>query len=209
MLLRPISLSLALLLTTAPVLAQTSPTPPAVTQTEPRETIEGTLSQDRTIIAIPALATASAQTVAGLRTDTLGRQIAEVIADPRVRAVSLTGSERAGAAVAEIAGRNLKKVVLELGGSDPFILLSGDVGEAVEAAADARLDNTGQSCNAAKRFIVADELYDEFLTGLIYLETGRPDFVSIQGMTDTPLALLSDEQLRPPPEVLESILATI
>jgi succinate-semialdehyde dehydrogenase/glutarate-semialdehyde dehydrogenase len=91
-------------------------------------------------------------------------QIAEVIADPRIRGVSLTGSERAGAAVAEIAGRNLKKVVLELGGSDPFILLATqDLDEAVEAAVGARLDNTGQSCNAAKRFIVTDQLYDDFL----------------------------------------------
>ena len=91
-------------------------------------------------------------------------QIAEVIADPRVQGVSLTGSERAGAAVAEIAGRNLKKVVLELGGSDPFVLLGAeDLDEAVDAAVAGRLDNTGQSCNAAKRFIVGDELYDEFL----------------------------------------------
>ncbi len=91
-------------------------------------------------------------------------QIETVIADKRVQGVSLTGSERAGAAVAEVAGRNLKKVVLELGGSDPFILLStDDLDATVEAAVGARLDNNGQACNAAKRFIVADELYDAFL----------------------------------------------
>lgn len=91
-------------------------------------------------------------------------QIATVIADPRIAGVSLTGSERAGAAVAELAGRNLKKVVLELGGSDPFVLLStDDLDATVESAAAARLDNTGQTCNAAKRFIVADDLYDDFV----------------------------------------------
>jgi succinate-semialdehyde dehydrogenase/glutarate-semialdehyde dehydrogenase len=91
-------------------------------------------------------------------------QVESVIADPRVRGVSLTGSERAGAAVAEIAGRNLKKVVLELGGSDPFILLgTDDLDTVVESAVAARLDNTGQSCNAAKRFIVIDALYEPFL----------------------------------------------
>lgn len=91
-------------------------------------------------------------------------QIADVIADPRIRGVSLTGSERAGAAVAEIAGRNLKKVVLELGGSDPFILLgTDDLDATVQAAVGGRMENTGQACNAAKRFIVTDDLYEPFL----------------------------------------------
>ncbi len=91
-------------------------------------------------------------------------QVEDVIADPRVQGVSLTGSERAGAAVASAAGRHLKKVVLELGGSDPFLLFStDDLDATVEAAVAARLENTGQACNAAKRFIVIDGLYEQFV----------------------------------------------
>jgi succinate-semialdehyde dehydrogenase/glutarate-semialdehyde dehydrogenase len=106
-------------------------------------------------------------------------QVADVIADPRVQGVSVTGSERAGAAVAEIAGRNLKKVVLELGGSDPFILLStDDLDGTVGAAVAARLENAGQACNAAKRFIVADGLYEPFVerftAALTAVEPGDP-----------------------------------
>ncbi|QRY62144.1 NAD-dependent succinate-semialdehyde dehydrogenase [Gordonia sp. PDNC005] len=91
-------------------------------------------------------------------------QIADAIDDTRVRGVSFTGSERAGAQIAEIAGRCLKKVVLELGGSDPFIVLSSDdLSATVDAALEARLENTGQACNGAKRMIVIDDLYDEFV----------------------------------------------
>ncbi len=91
-------------------------------------------------------------------------QVADMIADPRVRGVSVTGSERAGTAVAALAGQNLKKVVLELGGSDAFIVLdTPDVPSVVEAAVGARMENAGQACNASKRFIVADALYDDFV----------------------------------------------
>jgi succinate-semialdehyde dehydrogenase/glutarate-semialdehyde dehydrogenase len=106
-------------------------------------------------------------------------QIAAAIADPRVQGVSLTGSERAGAAVAEIAGRNLKKVVLELGGSDPFILLStDDLDATVDAAVAARLGNTGQACNAAKRIIVDAKLYDAFLEKFTAKVLGAADDLS-------------------------------
>ncbi len=91
-------------------------------------------------------------------------QIEEIIGDPRIQGVSLTGSERAGSAVAATAGRHLKKVVLELGGSDPFLVLgSDDLDATVDAAISARMENTGQACNAGKRFIVADELHDDFV----------------------------------------------
>jgi succinate-semialdehyde dehydrogenase / glutarate-semialdehyde dehydrogenase len=112
-------------------------------------------------------------------------QVADIIANPIVQGVSLTGSERAGAAVAEIAGRHLKKVVLELGGCDPFILLSTtDLDAVVQQAAFARVDNAGQACNAAKRFIVIDELYDEFLqkftATVLATKVGNPTDPDIQ-----------------------------
>ncbi|MFF3641115.1 NAD-dependent succinate-semialdehyde dehydrogenase [Streptomyces sp. NPDC002564] len=90
-------------------------------------------------------------------------QIETLIGDDRVQGVSLTGSERAGAAVAEIAGRNLKKVVLELGGSDPYLILGvSDLDRVVKNTLGGRMLNAGQACNASKRIIALDEHYDAF-----------------------------------------------
>ncbi|HEY5112348.1 MAG TPA: NAD-dependent succinate-semialdehyde dehydrogenase [Acidimicrobiales bacterium] len=91
-------------------------------------------------------------------------QVPGIIADPRVVGVTLTGSERAGRSVAELAGKNLKKCVLELGGSDPFIVASSaDMDVTIPMAVLARIQNNGQACIAAKRFIVVRERADEFL----------------------------------------------
>jgi succinate-semialdehyde dehydrogenase/glutarate-semialdehyde dehydrogenase len=106
-------------------------------------------------------------------------QIASVIADSRLQGVSLTGSGRAGAQVAALAGRHLKRIVLELGGSNPFVLLkTDDLDAVVETAVGARVRNAGQVCAAAKRFIVADEYYDDFVQkfgdALASVEPGDP-----------------------------------
>ncbi|WAL40095.1 NAD-dependent succinate-semialdehyde dehydrogenase [Brevibacterium sp. BRM-1] len=95
-------------------------------------------------------------------------QISDIILpDPRNQGVSLTGSERAGASVAAEAGKNLKKVVLELGGSDPYVVLdSEDVAKTAETLFKTRMGNTGQACNSPKRMIVMDDIYDDFVSSI-------------------------------------------
>ena len=114
------------------------------------------------------------------RTLLIGSDLVEqLLTDDRVRAVTLTGSEGAGAAVAAVAGSQIKKTVLELGGSDPFIVLAdADVALAAKAAAQSRMINSGQSCIAAKRFIVEKPVLKEFInhlkTHLLTLRPGNP-----------------------------------
>jgi len=117
-------------------------------------------------------------------------QVERVLDNPRVMAVTLTGSASAGSSVAKAAGERIKKTVLELGGNDPFIVMpSADIEEAARTAVKARVINNGQSCIAAKRFIIAEEIADEFerrfVEGMESLKVGDP----MDGTTDIgPLA---------------------
>lgn len=108
------------------------------------------------------------------------KQVNSIIEDDRIRAATLTGSEFAGSKVAEASGKNLKKTVMELGGSDPYIVLAdADLEKCISTAVKARMINTGQSCIAAKRFIVVDKVHDRFVEEAVRqmkkLKTGDPE----------------------------------
>jgi succinate-semialdehyde dehydrogenase/glutarate-semialdehyde dehydrogenase len=122
-------------------------------------------------------------------------KVAGIIADDRVVAVTITGSEYAGMKVAEAAGHNLKKVVLELGGSDPFIVMpSADVKKAAKIAVTARLQNAGQSCICGKRMVVHEDVYDEFME--IFVEGVKTIRIGDPTDEDTEMGPLSSEGAR-------------
>jgi succinate-semialdehyde dehydrogenase/glutarate-semialdehyde dehydrogenase len=122
-------------------------------------------------------------------------RVESILRDERVVAATLTGSGPAGQSVAAIAGSEIKKVVLELGGSDPFIVMpSADLGQAAQVAAFARCINNGQSCIAAKRFIVHDAIYDEFEQLFVKEMSGK--VVGDPMREDTEVGPLASEQQR-------------
>jgi len=122
-------------------------------------------------------------------------RVGRLIDDDRVRAVTLTGSDVAGSKVAEAAGRALKKTVLELGGSDPFIVLAdADLDQAVSTAVNARYQNTGQSCIAAKRFIVDERVADGFLQRFVRAVEGLS--VGDPALRETKVGPLARDDLR-------------
>ncbi|MGE0406662.1 MAG: NAD-dependent succinate-semialdehyde dehydrogenase [Candidatus Korobacteraceae bacterium] len=112
-------------------------------------------------------------------------RVERILGDPRVKAVTLTGSTRAGSAVAANAGRRIKKSVLELGGSDPFLVMpSADIEKTLKVAVQARMINNGQSCIAAKRFIVHEQVADQFLEGFVDAVRGLKVGNPMQDATD-------------------------
>ena len=122
-------------------------------------------------------------------------RVADLLADRRVAAATLTGSEGAGISIASAAGRNLKKTVLELGGSDPFIVVAdADIPAAVDAAVRSRFQNAGQSCIAAKRFIVEEPIYDEFVAA--FADAARGQKIGDPMERATQLGPLAREDLR-------------
>lgn len=136
------------------------------------------------------------------------QQAARVIADARIKAISLTGSERAGRSVASVAGQHLKKCVLELGGSDPFVVLAdADLDLAVRIGISSRFGNAGQTCIAAKRFIVVPEIAEAFVERFVAaasaLQPGDPD------LEQTGLAPMARANLRQElhQQVLDSVSA--
>ena len=121
-------------------------------------------------------------------------QVEQLIVDARVKAVTVTGSEKAGAAVASAAAREIKKSVLELGGSDAFIVMpSADFESALSTAVKARTINSGQSCIAAKRFVIADEIYERFLQQ--FVERMRALKIGDPMDPETELGPLATEQI--------------
>lgn len=136
-----------------------------------------------------------------------GAQVAPLLDDRRIRAATLTGSVAAGASVAEAAGRNVKKTVLELGGTDVFIVLpSADVARAAELGVNARVQNSGQSCIASKRYYVHSDVYDEFarrfVDGMAATVAGDP---RAEGTTFGPLA--TEKGRRDVQELVEDAVA--
>ncbi|MEH3156530.1 MAG: NADP-dependent succinic semialdehyde dehydrogenase [Gordonia paraffinivorans] len=132
----------------------------------------------------------------GFQTLLIGsKQVEAILTDKRVAAATLTGSEGAGRSIGETAGKQLKKVVLELGGSDPFVVLpSADLEEAAKVATTARCQNNGQSCIAAKRFIVHTDVFDEFAR--LFVENMAAQKVGDPTDDDTDIGPLATEQGR-------------
>jgi acyl-CoA reductase-like NAD-dependent aldehyde dehydrogenase len=147
-------------------------------------------------LAIEEIFHAAGFPAASFRTLLLGgKEMEPVVLDERVAAVTLTGSEAAGSSVGELAGRGIKKTVLELGGSDYFIVLAdADLEQAAEIGVKSRFQNVGQSCIAAKRFIVEDSVYDRYVA--LFVEKTRALKVGDPMLRDTKIGPMARHDLR-------------